>query len=229
MRNFHQLKCQAMRQRFGDQMRALRMTLSSNHELLERLAQAHHRQAVTKEDFKSTAQQMSLAELKIEEKVAEAEAHLENRQRLQNWKRNKARQLAHIDQKVRDHQRVGTVDVEGNLRDIQEKTELLERLKLERSQEELAVGRKVAEFQDQTDKLHNIYKTKRHGKDAARENLDRWRSEAESSTMTDEQRVMLWHRRIAAAKESLASLEAENKRLKKSHQAMAHGGMDDDD
>eukprot|EP00929_Paragymnodinium_shiwhaense_P088482 TRINITY_DN48791_c0_g2_i1.p1 TRINITY_DN48791_c0_g2~~TRINITY_DN48791_c0_g2_i1.p1 ORF type:complete len:2761 (-),score=695.76 TRINITY_DN48791_c0_g2_i1:222-8504(-) len=221
LRHFHHLKCQAMRQKFGDQVRALRMTLAANQELLQRVVEASHHQEATAKDFAETAEQMAQAELRIEERVGEAESHLENRQRLQNWKKNKARQLAHIDQKVRDHQRVGTVDVEGNVKRIQEKTELLERLKLERQEEDIIVTKQVQEFQRQTDALKVDNKRAREDKEVARQHLEKWRKEAETTSMTDEERADLWYGRVAAARERLEELQEEKKRLQDIHRALA--------
>merc|ERR1712159_649245 len=103
--------------------------------------------------FGETAQRMALLELEIDQKANAAETSLENRQRLQNWKRHKARQLAHIDLKVRDHQRVGTMDVEGMAREIQRKRALVEELKEERRIEEEVVMQATANCTDRIDGL----------------------------------------------------------------------------
>merc|ERR1712048_22642 len=154
-RAFHHFKCQAMRHKFIDQMRALQMTLSSNQELLTRLATASHHHTLLAAEFNSTAQTMALADLDITEKVATAEASLENRQRLQSWRRHKARQLEHIAQKVRDHERVGTVDVEGMVRDIQQKTKLVEKLRAERRDEEETLEETVEKCSMKTENLRD--------------------------------------------------------------------------
>jgi hypothetical protein len=118
-RFFHHLKMQAMEQRFKEKMQALRMTLASNKELWDRLGNAAGREKEIERDFEGTARQMSLAELKIEELRSQVESNTDQRQKLQGWRKNKARQVMHLEQKVRQHQRLGATNVEGMLQDSQ--------------------------------------------------------------------------------------------------------------
>eukprot|EP00927_Polykrikos_kofoidii_P065655 TRINITY_DN61385_c0_g1_i1.p1 TRINITY_DN61385_c0_g1~~TRINITY_DN61385_c0_g1_i1.p1 ORF type:complete len:2810 (-),score=546.98 TRINITY_DN61385_c0_g1_i1:206-8635(-) len=217
-RAFHHLKSQAMAQQFGDEIRALRMTLCSNSELLVRLAEADHRHIGTVREFAETAEQMSLAELKIEEKTAFSDASLDKRQRLQSWKRHKARQLAHIDQKVRDHQRLGTVDVEGLVREITQKRELVRKLRAEREHEENAVGRAVKQFQKETDVMHDELRSRQRIKTKSKDKLEHSRRAAATSTMTHEQRMGMWRTRTEAARKRLAEVEEQNRKLNKQHE-----------
>merc|ERR1719163_1020512 len=90
------------------------------------------------------AQQMSLAELKIEELRSQVEANTDQRQKLQGWRKNKARQVLHLEQKVRGHQRLGAINVEGMLQDLSEKEQLVNTLRQEREIEDEA-AREVAE------------------------------------------------------------------------------------
>merc|ERR1711972_177397 len=96
-RAFHIFKCQAMRQRFDAQMKALHLTLDSNRELSERLARASQEERGTMHSFTAVAKEISLVEQKTEELHAKVEADTEQRHRLQSWRKNKIKQLTHLD------------------------------------------------------------------------------------------------------------------------------------
>merc|ERR1719421_2625876 len=118
------------------------MTLASNKELWERLRNAAAREKEIEREFAGTAQQMSLSELKIEELRSQVEANTDQRQKLQAWRKTKARQVMHLEQKVRAHQRLGAINVEGMLQDMTDKQNLKQvaQMQLEKARKEIERG-----------------------------------------------------------------------------------------
>lgn len=219
LRAFHCFKCQAMRQKFEDQMKSMRMTLASNRELFGKLGQSMQVERSLASEYTRTAEQISSAELKLEEVASHAEKNKEHRQRLQNWKKNKARQLSHIDKKVRDHERLGTVDIEGMLRELREKTELVQQLRAERDYEQDSVehARKIAS--ERVAEHRAALMEQREAKDAARVGLERLRQDAERGGLSEEERLRLWRIRLAQIRRRHAELQEENNKLKTMRQA----------
>jgi len=212
-RVFHYFKVQATRQRFEEKMQALRMTLSSNKELWERLGNASASEANTELEFASTAQAMSLAELRIEQLRAQVESNTEHRQKLQVWKKSKARQVKHLEQKVRSHHRLGALNVEGLLKELREKEELVQVLRDAREQEDEAVEKRTFESRQKTKKLRAELQAKRKLKQAAKANLEDARADIENNTYTGEDRLNLWRKRVQEVKRRLVAAERENQDL----------------
>merc|ERR1719310_1383110 len=178
-RFFYHFKTQAMRQRFEEKMQALRMTLASNKELWDRLGHAASREKEIEREFAGTAQQMSLSELKIEELRSQVEANTDQRQKLQAWRKNKARQVLHLEQKVRVHQRLGAINVEGMLQDLSEKEQLVNTLRQEREIEDEAAREVADEAATRNAYLKQKLQEKRKAKQVAQQRLEKARAEIE--------------------------------------------------
>lgn len=219
-RIFHNFKVQAMRQKFEDQMRALQMTLVSNRELLDRIGSASERERSTAGELTSTARNNALVGLRIEDATAHLEASTEHRVRLQNWRKSKARQLGHIDKKVREHQRTGTVDVEGMLQEIREKTELVRELRAERRREDDEVAEAASSGATKVANAMTKLRQKQEKKEEARKNLVRLRADAERGGLPLEERLKIWRTRCSEAKHHLEALMEDNAKLKEVHQAL---------
>merc|ERR1719183_458924 len=145
------------------------MTLASNKELWDRLGNAAGREKEIEREFAGTAQQMSLAELKIDELRSQVEANTDQRQKLQGWRKNKARQGQHLEQKVKSHQRLGAINVEGMLQDLHEKHELVTSLRKERELEDDAANSVAEKMEQRNDALRVELKSRRRSKQAAQQ------------------------------------------------------------
>jgi len=212
-RFFHHLKTQAMQQRFEEKMQALRMTLASNKELWDRLGNAAGRETNIERDFAGTAQQMSLAELKIEELRSQVEANTYKRQKLQGWRKNKARQVLHLEQKVRGHQRLGAINVEGMLQELDEKKELAGTLREERELEDDAANDIAERLESRNALMKAQLKEKQKAKQVAQQQLEKARKEVERGGLSEEERLKLWRGRIAAVKQRVVQAQLENQQL----------------
>lgn len=213
-RTFNHFKFQAMRQKFDDQMMSLCMTLASNRELLERLAEASQGHAVTAAKFCEVAQEMAIAGSRMEERVAQAEVNVGHRQRLQSVKRMKGRQVQHVENKIREHIRLGTEDIEGLLEEIKDKQQIVVDLTSERRAEDDAVDREYKRNEAETASIRQQWRAGQSAKLAARDNLDKRRREAEQQPLSDSDRLLLWTERNERARARLAELQEENRRLK---------------
>merc|ERR1712150_329041 len=216
-RVFYLFKCQALRQKFHEHMRALRMTLDSNQELSERLVQAAQQERTTSQAFKATAREVSRAEHQIEGLCAEVEVNTERRHRLQNWRKNKSKQLAHVSQTVKDHERLGTVDVEGMLQDIQEKAERVRHLEQRRHEESKALSAAACNSKAKTDEVRIALQQQRLLKDQTHGELQQLRKEVERGGPSNEERLQLWRGRALAARQRLEGMQEENQRLRQLH------------
>jgi hypothetical protein len=212
-RAFHCFKLQAMRQKFDDQLRSLCMTLASNRELLERVAHGSHSQASTAQEFCQVVQKMAIAEAEVEAMAAQTETLKSNRQRLQNWKRAKARQLEHIEKKLKIYVRDGTLDVEGMFQDKHSKKQLADQLEQERAEEDAGVLNSYFKHNANARKLQNVLRKARSKKEEAYENMMARRAEAERPPMSDDERLKLWLERTQLSRSRLAELEEENREL----------------
>mmetsp|Transcript_25069 Transcript_25069/g.40266 ORF Transcript_25069/g.40266 Transcript_25069/m.40266 type:complete len:584 (-) Transcript_25069:55-1806(-) len=212
-RMFHHLKMQAMRQRFEEKMQALQMTLASNKELWDRLGNSAAGEIRIKRDFAGTAQQMSLAELRIEELKSQLEANTDHREKLQGWRKNKARQVAHLEEKVKGHQRLGAVNVESLLKELQEKEELVIMLRKAREDDDKVVKQTQVQADKAKDKLRFDLKLKRQMKEAAQKKLQHVRAQVQNGGLSNDDRLRLWHSRIDDVKRRLAEAEKENQKL----------------
>jgi len=213
-RMFHIFKCQAMQQRFEEQIESLYMTLDSNRELCERIAQVEQQKLVTATDFMSTARQMSSAEHKIEDLRSKVNADSDVRQRLQNWRRNKTKQLAHVDQMVKEHKRLGTVDVTKLMTEINVKAEKVRELQQDRNEDEEVAGLAASNSSQKTAKVRGDLMKQRVVKEDIHQELQRLRAEVERGGPDDETRLRLWRGRAAAAQERLQELREENYQLR---------------
>jgi len=212
-RFFYHFKTQAMRQRFEEKMQALRMTLASNKELWDRLGHAASREKEIEREFAGTAQQMSLSELKIEELRSQVEANTDQRQKLQAWRKTKARQVMHLEQKVRAHQRLGAINVEGMLQDMTDKQNLVNKLREERKNEDAAAKEAADNMEKRKKALAIRLKEKQRLKQVAQMQLEKARKEIEGGGLSEQERVRLWRGRIAAMKERVSKAMLENQKL----------------
>lgn len=233
-RAFHHLKVQAMRQRFDEKMQALKMTLASNQELWGRLGNASRKERQAEHELSTTAQDTALAELKIEQLHGQVESNTDRRQKLQSWKKNKARQVMHLEQKVRSHQRLGAIDVEGMLQELQEKGELVEQLREDRQEEDEVVEREQRAADKKLALLRRRLQELRRGKEIAAKALARTREEIERGDMSGEERLRLWRYRVSEANARVSELEKENARLQSKSSDLSLGnssrsGMSEDD
>jgi hypothetical protein len=210
---FHHMKVQAMRQRFEEKMQALRMTLASNKELWDRLGNAAAGENRIEREFAGTAQQMSLAELRIEELRSQVEANTDHRQKLQGWRKNKARQIMHLEQKLKSHQRFGAINVEGMLQELNEKDQKVKVLREAREREDDIVEEAQDNFELSNLKLKKHLRQKQAAKQAAQAALAKARAESETSILTEEERVELWRGRILETRKRIDNAARENRRL----------------
>merc|ERR1712070_984886 len=100
------------------------------------------------------------------------EASAEHRQKSQGWCRNKSRQLADLEAKVKRHQHIGTANVEKMLQTLEEKTLLVEKMRADRNAEDKAVIDAREHGSKRVDDVRMKLMEKRAKKDEAREELD---------------------------------------------------------
>merc|ERR1719428_2037028 len=213
-RAFYALKIQAMRQKFDQQMQALAMTLASNSELWERLSEVSDRERLAEGELASTSQAMSLCESLIEKLKAQVEFNVEQRTKLQTWKRNKSRRLEELENEVKKYDRSGTLNVERSLQELQEKDARVRELQEKARISERGSARAAVHESAETGRLKDKLKEQTEKKNQSFQKLKNMRAELETGGMSEESRLQLWRERTREAAEKLQRLEAENKMLK---------------
>lgn len=213
-RMFHHFKCQAMRQRFEQQVQALEATLESNSELLESYSEVNRAAVAAGAQFKSIAQDVSTAEKRIDELRATDTTNAEQRRRLAKWKQNKIKQLFHMRKGVREHQMAGTVDVAALLQQMQEKQELVTLLEQQREESESAVAEASKLSRAITSRVKKELTDQRRVKEDTFRELQHLRAEMQKGPVDEQKRLEKWHSQLNEVKHRLEDLEEENMRLR---------------
>lgn len=213
-RMFHHFKCQTMRQKFEEQVHALQMTLESNTELLDQLAEVYQDERVGAAQFKDTAKTVTTIEKRNDELRAVVDVNTEQRRRLEKWRKNKIKQLVHMQQSVREHQVAGTVDVASLLEQIQEKSELVHELERQREESERFVEEAFQRSSSLTKQVKTALKDQRQVKDSTFKDLQYSRGEVQNGGTTEAERLELWQSRQEEAQQRVEDLEEENHRLR---------------
>merc|ERR1711879_892035 len=112
--------------------------------------------------FTETARETWLAESHIEQLRGQVEVSTESREKLQSWRRSKARQLVDLEQKVKRHQRIGHPDLENMFQEKQEKTEMLALMREMRRKEDEATDFAVSQYQEKISKERTKRQERRH-------------------------------------------------------------------
>jgi len=214
-RAFYVFKCDALLQRFEQKMQAIQMTLDSNNELSRRLAQMTQEQRAAAKAFTANAHNMSHAEQQIEDLCAQVGSNAEQRERLQTWRKNKAKQLHQIDHTVKDHARKGTVKVDELTTRIQDSGEIVQHLQIELCQEEEALERARKSAAAKTARVREQVLQQRRAKDATYEELKQLRSDVDRGGISEEERRQVWRSRITLARQRIQELEEENEELQR--------------
>lgn len=214
-RAFYVFKCDALLQRFEQKMQAIQMTLDSNNELSRRLAQMTQEQRAAAKAFAANAHNMSHAEQQIEDLCAQVGSNAEQRERLQTWRKNKAKQLHQIDHTVKDHARKGTVKVDELTTRIQDSGEIVQHLQIELCQEEEALERARKSAAAKTARVREQVLQQRRAKDATYEELKQLRSDVDRGGISEEERRQVWRSRITLARQRIQELEEENEELQR--------------
>jgi len=213
-RFFHLFKCQAMKQRHEQQMQALRMTLESNRELSERLAQAAHVHTQAAAALTQQAKGMSVAEKGIEDLKAKAESNADERHKLKTWRKNKVKQMRHIEQTLKEHRLGSTVNADELSASLQEKRDRVQALEQERAAAAAELQLCARKSQANTARVREALLTQRVEKDATHEDLKQLRAAVDRGGISEEERLRLWRSRAAAERRRVAELEEDNHRLR---------------
>lgn len=213
-RIFNMFKCQALCQRHEQLMETLTMTLESNRELSQRLAEAaqQHRQAVC--ELTNEAKYMSVAEKKIEDLSLEAETNSEERQRLQTWKRNKVIQMRHIEQTLKEQRLNRGANADHMAETIKEKSEKVHQMQEECDETTERLEEAFDESEAKTQQVRNEMLDLRRVKETAHEEVKMLRQSVCGGPMSAERRLLLWRARASHEMSRVRELEAENRKLK---------------
>jgi len=213
-RFFFLFKRQAMKQRHEQQMQALTMTLESNRELSERLAQATHKHMEGEAELTKQTKNMSVYEKDIEELKTKVESHASDRQRLQMWRRSKVKQMRHIEQTVKEHKLGGTVNADELAATLQSKRDRVHHLETERAQAAADLATLARASEAKTAKVRDALLAQRQEKDAIHYELNRLREAVDQGGMDDDERLQLWHRRAELERLRVTQLQQENQQLR---------------
>ncbi|CAG9310909.1 unnamed protein product [Blepharisma stoltei] len=110
MRTMHQWARLRMNQNFEKHIQDLREQLSSNQYLWEQLNESQRREALLKQELSYTQQALAAAEKLADKLQTQIEDMNSQRLQLQQYKANKGKRLAELEEKMKLHQRLEFVD-----------------------------------------------------------------------------------------------------------------------
>jgi len=212
-RVFHVFKCNALRQKFDRQQRALQMTLASNAELSEQLTAESRRADTLTTNFARAAQDRAAQELRIEERRARLEVDVEERRRLLGLQQSKSRQVAYLSKQVRNRRRQGALDIAALTQEVRDKEAEVERLRAEHRAASEGLERSARREDAQTAQARARLRRWQEEKMTVREDLSLLRAQVDAGGFTEEEKLELWQGRTEVALQRLRELQEENARL----------------
>jgi len=206
-RTLFTLKFQAMRQQFEQLIQALALTLSSNAELWERVAEVREREQLIQAELGKSHRQMTSCEETIQVLRTQMETNDEWRQQLQTWKDSVREHLGELENRVDRQSKIGSVNIERLLLEHERRDATLEQF--EKKHKNWTAAQQEKEFKERQ-KIHAKLQQEKNLVMQAEAKASLMRGELERGGSDRDSLVTLWQQQHQEFHTRLAELEVQN-------------------
>eukprot|EP00746_Dinoflagellata_sp_MGD_P002673 gnl/MRDRNA2_/MRDRNA2_105234_c0_seq1.p1 gnl/MRDRNA2_/MRDRNA2_105234_c0~~gnl/MRDRNA2_/MRDRNA2_105234_c0_seq1.p1 ORF type:complete len:2126 (-),score=391.10 gnl/MRDRNA2_/MRDRNA2_105234_c0_seq1:24-6287(-) len=209
-KTLYALKFQALRQQFEQMIQALALTLSSNAELWERVAEVREREQLIQTELAKSQRQMASCEETIQVLRTQMETNEDWRQQLQTWKDSVREHLGELENRVERQGKIGSVNIERLLMEHERRDATLKHLETQHDRQAVIYEKEVKERKKLQAKLHQ----EKSLSEQAEAKASLMRNELERGGYEHDSLVTLWQQQHKESAQRFAELEVQNAEIR---------------